>query len=163
MKTLIAPIIFVVCLAAGGINPPTIKHVVLPSSRLLRCQSASCSQLWQEDEGNKGTAIYPVKVTIDRFGDDGCPRGILALYDKSVSMDAVASAVNQRFAEWAFNTHASSNNIKLWRVEPEKFAIQLALWNEEETLSSKHKPAKDKGGVPQLIFEAFTGTKCNRE
>jgi hypothetical protein len=163
MKTLIAPIILIVCLTAGGTNPPNIKHVVLPSSRLLRCQSASCSQLWQEDEGNKGTAIYPAKITIDRFGDDACPRGILALYDKSVSMDAVESAVNQRFGKWAYDTNASSNNIKLWRVEPEKFAIQLALWHEEETLSTKHKPAKDKGGVPQLIFEAFTRTKCDRE
>lgn len=41
--------------------------------------------------------ITPWRVTIERFGNDPCPNGIVALYDKNVSLEELADAVTERY------------------------------------------------------------------
>lgn len=58
---------------------------------------------------------------VDHFDKDGCPQGLLALYDKSTSEGEIRAAINQRYGKWSKGFPEG-----LWKVEPERFVIQLA-------------------------------------
>lgn len=172
MHRIIAAIVVTMSLASFGRSEnESARHIVLPNSKLLGCRSSGCAQLWQ-DAGANG--IYPRQVTVDIFGSDSCPRGVLALYEKSVSVNEVQAAVDQRYGRWALPGNANSP-VKLWRVEPEKFAIQLAV-TEDRTAEIKPDEALGyalglafgygersnvaEAGMKQLIYIAFVGMKC---
>jgi hypothetical protein len=113
----------------------TNVHVVLPNPKLLGCQSVACSQLWLINDPVPD-AKYPKQLKID-FSDgsptghgslfeipDGAPYGLIAVYDKSVTIEAVEASINEHYAKWTYGD--PDPKLKLWRVEPEKFVIQLA-------------------------------------
>jgi hypothetical protein len=53
-------------------------------------------------------------------------QGVIATYDKSVSIDDIKMSIDERYGKWALVSNGTEP-VKLWRVEPEKFAIQLAV------------------------------------
>jgi hypothetical protein len=120
------------------------KHIVLPNSNLMRCAT---THLWQ-DEKPGANSIYPVQVGIDHF-DEGCPQGIVALYDKAVSLNDIKAALDQRYGKWG---RADNGRMKLWRVEPERFAIQLTTI--DDSLREVSEP-----GMKQVIYLAFSLSK----
>ena len=93
------------------------KAIALPNPRLFRC---AATRLWQDEKPQPGET-YPARMFVDHFDKDGCPQGILALYDKSISEDQIRAAINQRYGKWATVTGV----VGVWRVEDERFAIQL--------------------------------------
>jgi len=100
------------------------KHVVLPNPKLLRCVSSHCAQLWR-DKVPDANDIYPKQVVVDLFDNSPCPLGVMARYDKSVSMDDLKAAIDEHYGQWALANNDTAP-VKLWRVKTEKFAIQLA-------------------------------------
>src|SRR5882672_1927321 len=127
------------------------SRIVLPKSKLLGCRSSGCFQLWQDNPA-QANAIYPRQVTIDIFGNDKCPRGILALYEKSVSTDEIKAALDQSYGKWALADFATSP-VKLWRVEPEKFAIQLAITDD------RTKEVKRDEAFAFALSQVFEGSE----
>jgi len=79
-----------------------------------------------------------------------------ALYDKSVSVDDLKTAIDERYEKWAHTDFANSP-VKLWRVEPEKFAIQLSVAGKED-----EKKNIAEAGTKRAIYIAFGGrSACN--
>jgi hypothetical protein len=74
------------------------SSVVLPNAELLSCHFGECAQMWST-VGVKPGAITPWRVTIERLGNDPCPNGIIALYDKNVSMEELTDAVTELYGE----------------------------------------------------------------
>lgn len=130
------PILAAITLACCvSIAATTKVPVVLPNPKLLGCQSVACSQLWLINDPAPD-AKYPKQLRID-FSDgsptghgslfkiqNGSPYGLTAVYDKSVTIEAVEVAINEHYAKWTYG-HPDPK-LKLWRVEPERFVIQLA-------------------------------------
>jgi len=160
MRSFIGAAIMMASLTLSGPARAQNTRIVLPNPKLIGCEPARCSQLWQEG-GAVPHAVYPKQVLIDVFASDSRPRGILALYDKSVSMDDIKAAIDELYGKWALSGNGTLP-VKLWRVEPEKFAIQLAVVDEADTrtalsralagLGPKHPP---KQGMKQVIFLAI--------
>jgi len=151
MKRLIAPLVLLLGLAnSQTAQEENSKHVVLPNPKLLRCKSADCFQLWSESpsEGN----VFPKQVTVDM--DSGCLYALRASYDKSVSFDEVKAAINEHYGEWALNQFGDSR-MKLWRIEPDKFAINLSVADKKD-----EKMNIAEAGTKQVYFIAFSGS-CN--
>jgi hypothetical protein len=121
------------------------KRIVLPNSNLMRCAT---THLWQ-DEKPGANSIYPVQVGIDHFDNQGCPQGIVALYEKTVSLNDIKAALDQRYGKWG---GTDNGRIMLWRVEPEKFAIQLT------TIDDSLREAREPG-MKQVIYLAFSLSK----
>jgi hypothetical protein len=99
------PIVFVLIVVfAGGMqiachqssHHAVQSRVVLPNAELLNCRFGECAQMWST-VGAKPGAITPWRVTIERLGNDPCPNGIVALYDKNVSMEELVDAVTERY------------------------------------------------------------------
>lgn len=172
MKAVIAIAILMIGLTSyGQLKPENGRHVVLPNPKLIGCRSSSCSQL-REDNPAKTDAIYPRQMTVDFFDTDHCPLGVTALYEKSVSMDDLKAAIDERYGKWALASNDTAP-AKLWRVEPEKFAIQLAVTEAQkmtrdevrgEALAEAFDPRERsnvaEGGMKQVIYLAFAGTEC---
>ena len=154
-------------------TPENGGHIVLPNEKLLSCKSSSCSQLYSDAGPND---IYPRQVIVDFFGSNGsesCVRGVVAIYEKSVSIDDLSAAIDQRYGKWK---HADMPT--LWRVEPQKFVIQLGVTGDRTKgathaekrayASSQHLGYGERSnvaeaGMPQVIFIAIVGSKCNSE
>jgi hypothetical protein len=130
------------------------SHLVLPNPKLLRCTSSDCFQLWPEKSVD-ANAVFPKQLIIDM--NQNCLYGMTALYDKSVSVDDVRTAIDERYEKWARTDFANSSAIKLWRVEPEKFVIQLSVAGKED---GKRNIAE--AGTKRAIYIAFGGRPaCN--
>jgi hypothetical protein len=83
--------------------------------------------------------------------DQNCVYGITAIYDKSVPFETVKSAIDERYAKWA-KVEYSGQTLKAWRIEPERFAIQLSMASKAD----QRKNVADEG-TTQVIFLAFGG------
>ena len=138
--TLILPILHVV----RGQNH---DRIVLPNPKLLRCGSSDCFQLWPEAAEQK--AIFPKQMIVDI--EQGCIYGMTALYDKSVSLDEIASAIDDRYKQWAVSG-LSHPSLHVWRVEDQKFSIQLTVASKED-----EKRNTAEAGTRQAIYIAFGG------
>lgn len=180
MKSILVTIL-VVMATMGATSSGQIDHksgidLVLPNPQLLRCKSSACSQLW-EDKPAKVDAIYPRQLMVDIFGDGKCPRGIPALYEKSVAIEQLEASINSRYGKWALADNATSP-VKLWRVESEKFVIQLAVTAGRSVSLTKDQARVDaigrglgygdrsdvtEPGMKQVIYMAVTGTKCGAQ
>ena len=130
---------------APSASGQTGVRVVLPSPSLLRCSSSNCSQIWPESIETKD--IFPKQVIIDF--DNGCVYGFTALYDKSVPVDQIKSAIDQLYGQWAVRL---AEPLHVWRVEPRQFAIQLGVADKNEA-----KRGLAEIGTRQVIFIAFSG------
>jgi hypothetical protein len=135
------------CLARQ-VPPKAIgPHVVLPDPALMKCASTT---IWQQDQGEK-SPLYPRQIMMDHFDKNGCPQGIVVLYDKSTSVSAIKKAIDQRYGKWAKTNNAASL-LNLWRVEPERFAIQLATIRD----SVHETGAVGEEGMHQVMYLSFS-------
>lgn len=88
------------------------SRVVLPNAELLHCRFGECAQMWYT-VGAKPGAITPWRMTIERLGNDPCPNGIIALYDKNVSMEELVNAITERYGSPVLKEHGKMP-AKLW-------------------------------------------------
>lgn len=118
-------------------RPERHKFVILPNSKLIGCKSSDCPQMFPDPAPEE--AVFPWQVSLDF--NDGRVIGLTALYDHPISIDEVEAAINARYLNWA---NKSNNDrtvpVKLWRIESEKFAIQLCV---------------NDDGMVQLIYLIF--------
>jgi len=119
-------------------TPQKLRKIVLPNPQLIHCRASDCSQLWKQDSLD-GT-VYPGQVLTDFV--DGSIVGLTAAYEKSVSIEELRAAINERYATWAVK---DLNGI--WRVEPEKLVIQLT---------------EQPDGTKQLIYLQFGASLSQR-
>ena len=119
-------------------------RIVLPNPKLLRCKSSDCYQVWSEGFAD-ANAVFPKQIRIDM--NRSCLYGMTAVYDKSVSLDDIRAAINERYGKWAI-----PSPFKLWRVEPEKFAIQLSVADKKD-----EKRGFADAGMKEAIYIAFGG------
>jgi hypothetical protein len=103
------------------------SHVVLPNSKLIGCKASDCSLLWQ-DIPTDAAAIYPHNISIDI--ENGAVLGVEAHYDKSVSMGDIKASIDGHYGKSTYVIDNETSPVKVWRVEPEKIAIQLAVEND---------------------------------
>lgn len=148
MKRMVAALVLILgllqCKFAGAQHH---SRYVLPSPKLLTCRSTDCSRLWPE-QAEPGT-VYPKQVTIDVNQD--CIYGLTATYDTSVPIDEIKAAIDERYRQWAVNIHPNSPPY-MWRVEPERFAIQLSVADKQDA-----KKRLLKAGTSHVIYIAFGG------
>jgi hypothetical protein len=156
MKILIAAMVLMV----GLVHCETAKdeknaRLVLPNPKLLRCGSSDCFQLWLEKSA-EANAVFPKQLIIDM--NQNCLYGMTALYEKSISVEDVKAAIDERYGKWALPSNDdAAMPVKLWRVEPEKFAIQLSVGDKKI-----EKMNIADAGTKQAIYIAFGGrTACN--
>ncbi len=155
MKRLIAAVVLILglahCQAAKEENSGS--RLVLPNPKLLRCRSSDCFQLWL-DKSAEANAIFPKQMIIDM--DQSCLYGMTVLYDKSIPLSDVKAAIDGRYGKWALPLNDDAAvSLKLWRVEPEKFAIQLSVADKKD---EKRKIAE--AGAKRVIYIAFGGTSA---
>ncbi|HEX7285161.1 MAG TPA: hypothetical protein VF532_03220 [Candidatus Angelobacter sp.] len=136
--TLAFGIVLTIGLTCGGkaVQSPD-GRVVLPNIELAGCDSLRCSLIWP-DQTSAGNAAYPKHVSVDL--DNNSIRAVMAIYDQSVTMDEIKAAVDQRYGQWALAAINPYSHMRLWRVEPEKFAISLF---------------EDSNGTKQLFYFKF--------
>src|SRR5262245_48392311 len=124
MKRILAAIILTLGLAHGQAAKEEIgSRVVLPNPKLLRCKSSDCYQVWSEKSPG-ANAVCPKQLLIDT--NQGCIYGLTALYDQSIAINDIKAAIDERYGKWATSDFRSSP-VKNWRVESERFAIQLSV------------------------------------
>jgi hypothetical protein len=153
MRLIVALFFLVGSALCGQDKGDTDRQVVVPNSNLMRC---SMAQLWSEDKVQTGR-VYPVQPILDRFDKNGCPQGVVALYDKTVSVDEIKASLDQRYGRWAMS-HYETSAVKLWRVEPEKFSIQLATIGD----SPKNMTAVGEKGMKQVIYLSFPQSQSSK-
>ena len=126
------------------------RQIVLPNPDLLRTCPAKGPQLWR-DLRSGGGEIYPAKFWID-LAKGGCSYGFMVWYDKSVSMEEVRTAINQHYGKWEKTDFARPDSkMRLWRIEPERFVIQLTQVGEDEKGQNPGEP-----GMTQVIYLPMT-------
>jgi len=156
------------------------SSVVLPNAELLRCRFGECAQMWSA-VGAKPGAVTPWRVTIERLGNDPCPNGIIALYDKNVSMQELVDAVTEQYGPASLKGGALPGGI--WHVVGKHLAISLfPLADESSPEAHPSADAMQSGGtsfffttdafhdavgrsVPrkelkEIIFLSTLGTSC---
>lgn len=124
-----------------------LATLVLPNPKLLRCNSSNCFQLFVEDV--EQNSITPRQILLDMNGS--CIYGITALYDKSVPVDRIKSEINRAYEKWSVK-YPSETNLYLWRVEPQKFSIQLAVTSKQD-----EKLIGTEVGTRQVVYIALGG------
>ena len=125
--------------------------IVLPNPKLLGCKSSDCSRLWPGIL--EPHAIFPKQVMTD--ATLGCIYGVTALYHNSVPLNDIKSAIDEHYQKWSVRKLSSA--LFMWRVEPEKFAIQLTTADNQD---EKRNVAKE--GTREVIYLAFGGkTACS--
>jgi hypothetical protein len=130
------------------------SRLVLPNPKLLRCKSSDCFQLWL-DKSAEANAVFPKQLVIDM--NQGCLYGMRAIYEKSIPVDDVRAAINERYEKWELPLDDPGGSVKLWRVEPEKFAISLSVADKKD-----EKMNIADVGTKEAIYIAFGGrSACN--
>ena len=120
--------------------------------------SLACSQLWQ-DKAPEANDIYPKAVKVELPDNTPCPLGVSAQYDKSVSLDDLKAAIDARYGKWAGLTNDTSP-VKSWRVESERFSIQLRKITERDAALSDDKL---EVGTKTVVYSSFQPAKCGSE
>ncbi len=147
MKRVLSALVLMLGLAYGQTaTEENGSHIVLPNPKLLRCNSSNCSQVWLEKSAETDT-VFPKQVSIDM--NQSCRYGMTALYDKSIPLDDIKAAIDERYGKWAVPEFVNSP-LRIWRVEPEKFAIQLSIASKKD-----EKRNIADAGTKQVIYIAF--------
>ena len=151
MKRLIAAVLLTLGLANCQIaKEESRSHLVLPNPKLLRCSSSDCFLLWLEKPA-EANAVFPKQTIIDM--NQNCLYGLRVLYDKSVPLADVKAAIDERYGKWAYAKNDDATMpVKLWRVESEKFAIQLSVVDKKD-----EKMNIADVGTKEAIYIAFGG------
>jgi hypothetical protein len=98
------------------------EHMILPDSKLIGCKASTCSEVMPDPIADSH-AIYPWQVSVEIT--DGAISGLTALYDPSISIDAVKASIDDRYGKWAVHGFGRGR-AKTWRIEPGKFVVSLA-------------------------------------
>jgi hypothetical protein len=131
-------------------KPAIERPIILPNPGLMRCGAA---KLWQDEK--VGTAsIYPFQMTVDNFDSNGCPKGIIAVYDKAVPQADIRAALDKRYGKWG---RLDNGKGKVYRVESEGFAIQLRTIGD----SLKETGTVGQEGMQQVIYLGFLSVHQN--
>jgi hypothetical protein len=93
--------------------------IVLPNPQLIHCRSLTCSQLWKQD-ASEGRTVYPAQVLTDLV--DGEIVGLTAVYDKSVSAQAIQGAIDAIYGDKKI---VQGPKMLVWRAEAEHLAVSL--------------------------------------
>jgi len=151
------------------------SRVILPNAELLNCRFGECAQMWST-VGAKPGAITPWRVTIERLGNDPCPNGIIALYDKNVSIEELVNAVTERYGSPVLKGDMPGG---IWKDASKNLVINLFPLADESSQEA-HATQGDPvtyffttdafhdsvgRGVPrkelkELIFLSTVGTSC---
>jgi hypothetical protein len=123
------------------------SRVVLPSAELLNCHLGECAQMWST-VGVSG-AVAPWRVTIERLGNAPCPNGIIALYDKNVSMDELMDAVTERYGPASLKGALPGGT---WKVASKNFVIDLAPLADQP--SPEETPDAMQGDPSTRVFDS---------
>jgi hypothetical protein len=154
MKRILAAVVLTIGVAYGQTaTKENGSRIVLPNHKLLRCKSSDCYQVWLEKSAEPN-AVFPKQVTVDM--NQSCLYGMTALFDRSIPLDEIRAAIDERYGNGAVPEFVNSPS-KIWRVEPEKFAIQLSV-------ASKNDEKRNiaDAGTRQAIYLAFGGkSACN--
>jgi hypothetical protein len=156
MKRVIAAAVLMLGLAHGqAAKEEKGSLLVLPNPKLLRCSASDCFQLWSE-KSTEANAVFPKQLIIDM--NQSCLYGLTVLYDKSTPVNDVKAALDERYAKWALpDNNDAAVPVKLWRVEPEKLAIQLRVADKKD-----EKRNIAEVGTKLAIYIAFGGrSACN--
>lgn len=121
-------------LSTGKQDSP--RHIVLPNPALIGCRTGNCTRVLP-DKAAGNDAVHPWQVSVDFTGDEVI--GLTALYDQPTTIDDLQVAVDERYGKWA-EARFRTGPVRIWRVEPEKFVIQLGVTD---------------GGMIQLIYLIF--------
>jgi hypothetical protein len=153
MKRVLAAVILLALAYGQTPKEENHSHIVLPNPKLLRCGSSDCSHLWLEQP--EVNAVYPKQLLIDMNQD--CLYGLQAIYDKSVSVQDIEVAIDEHYLA-SKNTDFEKSHLRLWRVESEKFAIQLSADDKRDVKGN----IADEAGTKRIIYIAFGGrSACN--
>ena len=155
------------------------SRVVLPNAELLNCHFGECAQMWSTVGARPG-AVTPWRVTIERLGNDPCPNGIIALYDKDVSIEELTDAVKERYGALYLKGTLPGG---IWKDARKNLVINLFPLADESSQEA-HPSADAMQGDPvthffttdafhdsvgrsvprkelkQLIFLSTVGTSC---
>jgi hypothetical protein len=156
MKRLIAAVVLILSLAHSepAKEENSGSRLVLPNPKLLRCRSSDCFQLWSE-KSIEANSVFPKQMILDM--NQSCLYGMRAVYDKSLSVNDVKAAIDERYGKWALPLEDPSGPVKLWRVVPEKFAISLSVADQKD-----EKMNLADAGTKEAIYIAFGGrSACN--
>jgi hypothetical protein len=123
------------------------SRVVLPNPELLKCRFGECAQMWSTGSSKSG-ANAPWRVTIERLGNDPCPNGIIALYDKNVSMEELVDAVTEQYGPVSLRGGALPGGT--WRDASKKLVIDLFPLADEP--SPEANPSADAMKDPFTYF-----------
>ncbi len=162
-------LVLLLLFTAGTVSPEGESVIVLPNPGLLDCKVASCSKLWLDDATSAG-AIFPIQLSMDMAR--GCVYGFRARYAPEVPFEEVHAAIDRKYAAFAVPmSSAPQAPFKLWRVEPQKFAIQLSKGTEQADREnwadafSKHSKSGAKADTSpvtglDVIYLRFKDTPC---
>ena len=148
MRTFLATVVLVISLPICQSASEERKVIILPNPKMLGCKLADCSPLWL-DKVAAANAVFPKQLIID--SNQRCVPGMTALYEKEVSFDDLKAAIDEHWGKFAVPGFEKSS-IRLWRVAPDKFAIQLSVADKKNKKMSGVDP-----GTKQVIFLAFSG------
>ncbi len=112
-----------------NVRTANADNVILPNPALLGCSDAGGCRLWRDNTADP-KAVYPKQLMFDIKGSS--PSGVMAEYDKSVSIDKVRAEINEHYGRWGVRSGGVVLE-NLWRVEPERFAISLSTTDEGAT------------------------------
>ena len=115
------------------------SRVVLPNAELLSCRFGECAQMWST-VGAKPGAKAPWRVTIERLGNDQCPNGIIAMYDRNVSMEELMDAVTERYGPVYLKGALPGGT---WKDARKRLVISLVPLAEE--------PSQDEHPLPDAM------------
>ena len=154
MKRVLAAVVLMLGVAYGQTaTEDNGSRIVLPNPKLLRCKSSDCYQVWLEKSAEPN-AVFPKQVTIDM--NQSCLYGMTVLFDRSIPVDDITAAIDERYGKWAV-PEFEKLPLKIWRVEPEKFAIQLSVASKKD-----EKRNIADAGTRQVLYLAFGGkSACN--
>jgi len=86
--------------------------------------------------------------------NQGCLYGLTALYEKSIPAEEVMAAIDARYEKSSLSNFANSS-LRLWRIEPDKFAIQMSVADKAD--EKKHIT---EAGTTRVIYIAFGGASA---
>lgn len=124
------------------------SRVILPNAELLHCRFGECAQMWSTAGAIPG-AITPWHVTIERFGNDPCPNGIIALYDKNVSMEELVNAVTERYGSPVLKGDMPGG---IWKDASKTLVIDLFPVADESSPEARPVPDAMKGDPFTYFF-----------
>ncbi len=127
------------------------KRIVLPNPKLLRCANSDCNALWLENSSDPN-AVFPKQFIIDM--NQNCLYGFRVRYEKSVPFDDVKAAIDERYGKWAVAGLESPTG-GIWRVNSEKFAIQLVVANKKD-----EKMGFAEAGEKEVFYIALGGASA---